>query len=262
MSKGQVETKASVSRSSAWSRFFISGQFIYSAAFHSRMSHEIELDLGDGRKELSRDLIHQHRSYVIASVLSSVGYLEAAINELYALADDVPLQADISKEIRVQFGWLQDRTREPIAAMWNIESFRRGAKLLEKFDTALELARVPAFDKGGKVYQNVQLLVILRNELVHYKAEKVALPTSSKTEVPLQILEKKLGNRFGRNPVLRRGVRRPLFFPEECLHHACARWAVLSSLDFADNFFNKMDLLPRRGSRDQLSPDCQVEQQP
>jgi hypothetical protein len=61
------------------------------------MSHKIELDIRDG-KELSRDLVHQHRSYVIASLLSSVGYLEAEINELYELAGNAPPQADISKE--------------------------------------------------------------------------------------------------------------------------------------------------------------------
>jgi hypothetical protein len=261
MRKGQNEKEIIQSKNSAWSRFYISGQFIYSAAFHSRMSHKIELDIRDG-KELSRDLVHQHRSYVIASLLSSVGYLEAEINELYELAGDAPPQADLSKEIRMRFRWLPDGIRESVAAMWNIDSFRRRAKLLEKYDTALDLAGVEAFDKGGKVYQNVQMLVSLRNELVHYRAEKVALSTTSQTEVPPHALEKKLGNKFGKNPVLRRGVRRPLFFPEECLHHACARWAVLSSLDFADTFLQRIDRLPRRDSREQLSPDWQVDRQP
>ncbi len=35
------------------------------------------------------------------------------------------------------------------------------------------------------------------------------------------------------------------FFPDKCLGHGCAKWALESSVEFADAFFSRMGIVPR-----------------
>jgi hypothetical protein len=49
-----------------------------------------------------------------------------------------------------------------------------------------------------------------------------------------------LGGKFIANPLT--GQDNP-FYPDKCLGHGCAEWAVNSSVKFNDDFFSRMGLL-------------------
>jgi hypothetical protein len=93
--------------------------------------------------------------------------------------------------------------------------------------------------------------------LIHYKAAEVIEGVALEKEI--KKLEKKLRDKFKNNPMLAGARHRPTIFPEQLLHHACAKWAVLSSLDFMDAFCERIDIPPRRYDRSVLTPDWSAE---
>ena len=71
--------------------------------------------------------------------------------------------------------------------------------------------------------------------------------------VTIQKLDKMLRGKFTLNPMT---VEADTFFPDRCLSHGCASWAVYSSLKFADAFFVKMNLpIPYQHIRSRLTAD-------
>ena len=193
----------------------------------------------DARQEFVKE---RHRSCVIGSIFASVAFLEAAINELYIAAND---------RILTDLG-LADEFRTRLATIWSIEHFRRGARVLEKYQCALRLAEKELFDKSAQPYQDAKLLVELRNALVHFVPETAPIKAKPGVEVPVHKFGKQFKGKFKTNPfaakyaVISSGSSPETatypFFPEHCLSHGCAQWAVNTSLIFADHFFNALSL--------------------
>jgi hypothetical protein len=212
------------------SRTYFSIQHIQAAALFARNAYAIEKNY-DG--VFSGELFSQHRAYVTASILSSVFFLEAAINELFA--DTVESNSEIAKK-------LNQTTIHLMAEMWKLEVPRTANyKILKKYQIALVLAQKQIFDLGAPPYQDVNLLVKLRNGLVHYEPEWVKNPASDDFgSDDIHTFEKLLNGKFLANPLT--GPGNP-FYPDKCLGHGCAEWAVNSSVKFADDFFSRMGLL-------------------
>jgi hypothetical protein len=218
-------------------RYYLSLNHIQAAAHFARQSKRIQSlpDYHTLSAPEQQDRIAEHRAYVIGSILSSVCFLEAAINELFADAAGHtrgwvnPLGADVLKLI---------------ASRWTVEKLERSARLLEKYEIGLSLAAKPPFDRGAAPYQDVRDLVLLRNALVHAKPESVTTVSEmDPTSVDVQRLEKLLrAKNFAMNPFLN-GLANP-FFPDKCLGHGCARWGVASAFAFADEFFSRLGLTP------------------
>jgi hypothetical protein len=60
-----------------------------------------------------------------------------------------------------------------------------------------------------------------------------------------------LKNKFAVNPLAQKN--RP-FFPDKCVGHGCSEWAVRNSLEFTDEFFNKLELpAPYEGIKNELA---------
>jgi len=140
------------------SRFYFSIQHIKSACLFAQFSFNIET-LGDGRSREER--LTEQTAYVTGSILSSVAFLEATINEVYADAADGMLNAR-----KLDAG---DVRR--LGILWETEAFERRAGILEKLQVALTFADSQAFDAGVAPYQDARLLIKLRNFIVHAKPE-------------------------------------------------------------------------------------------
>ena len=91
------------------SRMYFSIQHIQSAALFARHAYSIEKNYNG---VFSDELFSQHRAYVTGSILSSVFFLEAAINELFA--DTVETNSEIVKK-------LNPATIQLMAEMWKLD---------------------------------------------------------------------------------------------------------------------------------------------
>jgi hypothetical protein len=208
-------------------------RYIQSAALLCQLAFAIEQEYREA-KEISADHQLRHEVFVLNSVLSSVSFLESTINEIYAdAADDAFYFADEKQEALLRL----------ISVRWKNEKNFDRAPLLTKYQKILLIAGVSPFDKDDQAFANLRVLIEIRNHLMHYTREWVVLgdgggrgagkgTTSGK-------FEKILMRKFAMNSLAPRN--RP-FFPDKCLGHGCAEWAVVNSLIFTDEFFRRLEL--------------------
>jgi hypothetical protein len=212
---------------SSWTpRFYYSHYHIQAAALFARRSSKLEKEHG-GNNVVSSKVFSEHRAYVTGAILSAVSFLEAEINEIFADA------GEDQREHIYQLGNVIFLLRR----MWSLGVPKTASySILDKYQIALALADKQEFDKGAAPYQDVRLLIKLRNALVHYEPEYTARDSSGSRK-----LEQNLQGRFHLNPLT--GSRTP-FFPERCMSHGCAQWAVESSVKFVDDFCGRLGLTP------------------
>jgi hypothetical protein len=81
-------------------------------------------------------------------------------------------------------------------------------------------------------FQNAFLVIKLRNELIHFEPEMID------AEENIQIWENRLKGKFNQCSFYSEPPF--LFFPHRCLSHGCARWAVISCINFVNDFYKKI----------------------
>jgi len=230
----------------AWVRHHLSSHHLFSAYLFAESAQEIEQAGNTGEYQRLR-----HRSLVIGSVMSSVAFLEAAINELYVVCADHPGDIHVMGHPQDErFGCIGNDIIQMLGALWQLEIFRRSANLLEKCQTALRLARREEFDKGANPYQDAKLAVDLRNLLVHFKPEVRQIAMGAGNRLPPDFFESTYRSKFEENPLLVKITvggtpGGPLeldspFFPERCLGSGCAQWAFRSMLAFTNEMFRRL----------------------
>ena len=212
-------------------RAYFSIQHLLSASFflEQLVDFEKEIDL-----EPSDDELIKHRSLVVSIIMSCVSFLEASINELFMDASENPqgITQDLNKTTLKLFAQMW-RRGVPRTANYNI---------IEKYQIALTLAKKREFDLGILLLQNITVLIKLRNALVHFEPESVVTKSLVETtKVKRQKLEAQLKGKFMENSYT--GKDNP-FFPDKCLSSGCASWAINSCVDFTDEFFIKMGIIP------------------
>lgn len=214
---------AKVGVSTIMMRVYFSAYHLWAANHFAQLTAAIE-----GKHEGRSRFDIEHRTYATNAILSSVAFMEAAVNELFQDAADnhqsyiEPLSSEVRAAMATLWKVTEERNRSPFS-------------ILEKYQVALTCAQKDAFPEGELPYQDANLLVKLRNELVHYKPH-----TLGGSEI--HNLEKKLSNKFTPNALMD-GAGNP-FFPDKCLGHGCALWTVNASRNFADSFFTKLNVVP------------------
>ncbi|CCF82821.1 hypothetical protein [Nitrolancea hollandica] len=199
---------------------------IRAAAMSARLVHRIEThpqvnELSHGSPEFQTRIAEQ-RAHTVVSVIEATAFLEATINQFLAdVADGVKHYAGMNTDAHNQ-----------ITSYWNNGDNRDD--ILEKFQNALNLLEKSRFDKGACPYQDTRGLVKLKNHLVHYKPIWVSGDELHNVE---ELLRSK---RFPLNPL----VPNNNCYPERLLHHACAKWAIETSIKFVDAFYAKIDVTP------------------
>lgn len=215
---------------SSTSRHYLSISHLSAAALFSQRASKLEptLTLGDSASDTG---LREHHACVVTSIMLSVAFLEAVINELWAdCSEDFELRR--TNELP---------SREVMAALWRRSPLKRSTTL-EKFELALEINKKPALPRDATPYQDVKLLIDLRNALVHYEPETIFnFSTNNEDKIPEHIFEKKLRGRFELNRLTGPGNS---FYPDKVLGAGCACWAVASAVAFADSFFERLGVQP------------------
>ena len=226
-------------------RQYLSHSHILAAAYFARQSARIEREHGSkGWIEVNKSgAFIQHRAYVMGAIFSAVAFLEATINELFL---DTVAENDIDVGIasgelpwyhrgrkpRGPYTALPNALRSQMAQQWQQEV--RKLKPLLRFQRALQVAGKDPYHKGRPPYQDVDLLMRLRNALIHYEVEWV--------QAGEHRIENALRGRFPLNPFFPEDLDNT-FYPDKCLGHGCAKWAVHSSLEFADSFHDRLPVV-------------------
>lgn len=211
------------------SRSYLSISHLSAAALFAHKAYEIEQQFkpgDDGADHASRE----HRAYVASSVMLSAAFLEATINELFS---------DCAEGPKARFDPMPATAL--MATMWN-RGIPRTARysIIEKYDIALEFNGKSPFNQGANPCQDTKLLIELRNALVHYEPETVlAAATPSLDRSDIHKFEKRFKGKFGLNPLT--GVGNA-FYPDKLLGSGCAKWAVKTSVAFADEFFSSLEV--------------------
>jgi hypothetical protein len=148
------------------------------------------------------------QSNAIGSILASVAGLEAYINEIFVDHDKVfpDIRQDVMKEL------------------WKLYEQK---KTLEKYDFALVLREGKRFDRGRSPYQDIAVLIDLRNALTHFK------PEWGNEHNKHAKLSKAMKNKAARSPFF---PDSEALFPRAWASHGTTRWAVDSVVSFVRDF--------------------------
>jgi hypothetical protein len=147
-----------------------------------------------------------------ACVFSCVAGLEAYANELFV---------DRSQHFH-------DLRPEVLDKMWELLEQK---PVLDKFDMARLLLDKPPADRGARPAQDIAALVLLRNGLTHFKPE-----WDNEQTVHTKIA-RQLQNRFSGTPFL---PATESLFPRRWASYGCAKWAVLSCVNFLVDRTNEL----------------------
>ncbi len=172
-----------------------------------------------------------HNSYVISSIISSVAFLEAAINELFQ---------DVYDDHESYTSLIDNDVKKTMKKVWQMLERR---PVLEKYQLALELSNVKAFSKGRNPYSSTNLAILLRNELVHYKPKTFGAGK-------VHSFANKLKGKFELNPLMSNPSNQ--FFPDQCLSKGCAEWVLISCLSLTEEFFSRMQVTPTYQRLDEI----------
>lgn len=173
----------------------------------------------------------QHHACVVSAVIMSAAFLEATINELFSDCADEHMAQDLTSL----------SAKELMGRLWQKGIPRTASySILEKYEIALELNGKAAFNTGAAPYQDIKLLVELRNALIHFEPETVL--SHSVNEAPkLHKFEKRFAGKFDSNALT--GAGNP-FYPDKLLGAGCANWAIRSAVAFTDEFYERLASQP------------------
>jgi hypothetical protein len=200
-------------------RTYFSTYHLWAARHFARLARDTERDhTGSPKFDI------QNRARVTNAVLSAVAFLEAAINEVFDdVADGHPGYVDP----------LTAECRRQMKGLWGESMERRPVQ--EKYQLALLCCQTAVFDRGKQPYQDVDLLIRLRNRLTHARAQTRSTGDEDK-------LEEALKGKFSPSRLMEKSGNP--YFPDHCLGAPCATWAVQAATEFANEFFGRLNLIP------------------
>ncbi len=169
--------------------------------------------------------VSEHMDIVVSSVLSSAVFLEAMINELYT---------DAHQDHPSYVGQLDGEVVRLMAAWWE-ETNEGFDRTLAKYQLLLSFAGLDKMNKGTEPYQSADLLLRLRNAIVHYRPETIYADERHK-------LADQLSSRVAKNGLFSETV--PMTWPNGVLSADCARWAHESAEAFADEVSTRLGIKP------------------
>ena len=189
-------------------------QFLDGASLFAQEAASIEANPAD----VSEEMRVRHRAFVSAAVMQAVAALESEASEILIHGPGHHLGSNGVDLAARDF-------LAPVADM--VDSL----PVLERFEKVLHLTRKPVMDRGAGPYQNMALVVKLRNEITHFKS-------LWGSELDRQKLVHQLRDKhFARPPFV---SEHSLFFPHQVLGSACATWSVTSAVAFLTDFYEKL----------------------
>jgi hypothetical protein len=178
-----------------------------------------------------QSLDRPHRSHAITAVLSAVAFLEAIVNEVWQdAADSKP------GEHTAYTDGIPNAALATMRELWNgKENAERMLSPLSKFQVALVCAGHQRMAIGAEPYQSVDVLIDLRNGLVHFKPHWWHDDGRGEAKF-VAALRGKLAGHENKQP-----IGEP-WFPNKVLGAGCADWACSSVIAFARDWHGRMGL--------------------
>lgn len=199
-------------------RYSFTAQFLRGAAIFATRANAIEetadVSPSDGP-------MVEHRAFVVGAILQSAAALESEISEVIVHGPGHHLGSNALDPVARQF-------LSPMADVID------RSQTLRRYELVLHLLRKPKLSRGHEPYQSADLLVKLRNELVHYKSKWGSLMDREKLFARLENL------RFARPKFVPQST---IFFPHRCLNASLASWTVMVSVAFIDGFYRQIGIV-------------------
>lgn len=222
MEQGEVAARLGVTTGGSIkfkTREYLASQHLWAALYTAQQCADFERRLHASGSRRSHPT---QRALASSSIVSSVAFLEALVNETYEDAVEVAAGGA---------GRLDETCRTLMREYWLHGGDK--ASTLTKYQMALVFARLAKFDVGAMPYQDVATLISLRNAFVHYR------PAWRDDEAPPN-LEAKLLERVSRSPLL--GAEDASSWMIWALASPTAEWSVRAARALADEWCNRMQL--------------------
>lgn len=184
----------------------------------ARFSHQCGIVQEENKGKPLGAFYDEQISCVSAAVMLSVASIESYINELLSDADS--LFPEMTMRQASEFVKLISRL-----------------SILEKYEKVLAIKGFEPFKKGESPYQDVEILISMRNELVHFH------PEWHDEQERHDRLGKKLLYRFELSPFI--SESEGVLFPQRIISHGCTKWAIANSLAFMIAFTEKISVVNR-----------------
>lgn len=211
------------------SRTYLSVTHLSAAALFAKQSRDIESS--GTLMSLDATGLRQHHACVVSAVIMSAAFLEANINELFSDCADEQFARNLSTL----------RAKDLMGRLWEKGIPRTASySILEKYEIALELNDKAGFNTGATPYQDVKLLVELRNALIHFEPETIQSHSVNEAQ-KVHKFEKRFAGKFSPNALT--GAKNP-FYPDKLLGAGCANWAIMSAVAFTDEFYERLGTEP------------------
>ena len=191
----------------------LSSLYLISACSFARQVKRLEVE-NEGRE--FAEFWDEVFGYASATILTTVAALESYINEFFA-------------DVYDNFTLIDKNTLSKTVKAHQMKN------ALEKFNLALELKQLDRLNGRDPVFWNVQLLVKLRNALVHFKPE---LGSEQREHAKLS---NELKGRFKGSSFLSDSR----LFPRAWASHGCCVWVIESTVAFIEDFEDRTDSLKR-----------------
>jgi hypothetical protein len=211
---GKFKTSGSSARMTT--RYSFTAQYIGGSAILASRAAEIERQAtptGASRAE--------HRALVVGSVVQASSALETALAEILMHGPGHHLGTN----------GLDVEARDFIRPLGEVIDRHPG--VLERWRVVLHVLKKPELVRGEWPYQDADLLVGLRNELVHYRSHWEG-------EMHKRSLLSGLRAKKFRPPAFVKGNVND--FPHNILGADCARWACQTAVDFLDHVYAQLGI--------------------
>lgn len=212
-----------------YSRVDLSHYHLYSAFFFTQHAESIE---ETASQMANSSVVYRYRAFIMGAVFSSVAFLEAKLTELRSDAEDGG---------GVSATGLTPAQRKAIAAA--LDALPPSVRTLDRYQAVLDATGKIPFKADQPPYRSALLVIKLRNYLVHFPGEWLALPDEESAPLrqsDLPLIERQLKGQF---PSTKFAWSAQPFFPDHCLSAGCARWATESSLSFAQEFSTRAGIV-------------------
>ncbi len=199
--------------------------YIQTAAHLCRQTSEIE---STGEKDNRIEQL----SYAASSIINTVAFLEANINEFFAVVSDLS---------RKYYDCIDESTRKMISDLRTMGIPKTASySILDKYQIALTFLKLDRFDQGTDPFQSVKLLIQLRNQLIHYEIDEEVI-YDSKESIPLTTWFKRFDGKFFPNNL---SLPTCNFLPTQLVGHGCCKWGIEKALELTDTFYNRIGVKP------------------
>jgi hypothetical protein len=193
-------------------RYTFTGQFLEASVLFVRRARAIEATASEGTADQIRC---EHMGLVCAVIMQCAAALETETHEVCVYGPGAHLGSGGIDVLAQDF-------LHPIADIVDDQS------TLARFDLILHLLKRPPLSKGTNPYQAAELVVRLRNEIIHYKSRWGVEMERNRLQAAMQSLGHKPAPHT--HPSMN-------FFPHRCLSADCAAWALSSVVAFLEAFY-------------------------